>query len=335
VQASFTCVESRAAEARLRALFADRVRLAHWPTPVHELPALAQALGARVRLFVKRDDLATFGFGGSKIRGLELLAAQARAEHADLLVTVGGMQSNCTRLTAAAAARLGMSCAVVVNGDAESPPTVNLRLCQMLGAQITSVATREDRAPAAARIIEHARQRGQRPFEIPVSAATPMSALAMTMALLETLDVHPAPDAIVVCSSSGATQAGLLLGAALRGLALRVIGVSPDDPAAEIVPRIARFLDSMADRIGLPRQLIADRPIDVDDRFIPGSACDRPSACEHVMQLTARTEGLFVDPIYTCRPVAALVDALQHDLLSHVHSILFWHTGGLPGLLSR
>lgn len=325
-------------DAKLRLASLRRLELAHWPTPVDELVRARQRLGCRTRLFVKRDDVASFAFGGSKIRNLEVLAAEAHAEGSDVLVVAGGVQSNCTRATAAIAAKLGMECVVVVNGREPTHATGNLLLCQLLGARIEFVPTREARRSAVVAQLEFLRSQGKRPFEIPISAATPSAALAVcdgVLELTEQLVDMPVPEVILVCSSSGATQAGLMLGCALLGLRTRVVGISPDDPALEITERIARFLCEMKALIGVEKGSVPDAPIEVDDRFVCIGQMTRTVDCDRAVEWFARTEGLFLDPIYTCRPAAALLAGIESGNLSEHESVLLWHTGGQAILFAQ
>lgn len=320
---------------KLRLASLRRLKLAHWPTPVDELARTRQALGCRTRLFVKRDDVASFAFGGSKIRNLEVLAAEAQAAGSDVLLVSGGVQSNCTRATAAIAAKLGMECVVVVNGREPVRATGNLLLCQLLGARIEFVATREARRTATIAQLELLRSRGKRPFEIPLSAATPSAALAVCQGMLELAEQMAAPEVILVCSSSGATQAGLMLGCALLGFHTRVIGISPDDPAPGISERVAQFLCEMRALIGVEESSLPDMPIEVDDRFVGAGPMERTVDCDRAVEWFARTEGLFLDPIYTSRPAAALLAGIEKGDLTEHQSVLLWHTGGQAILFAQ
>jgi 1-aminocyclopropane-1-carboxylate deaminase/D-cysteine desulfhydrase-like pyridoxal-dependent ACC family enzyme len=328
-------VQLASSELRVREFVSrNRVQLAGWPTPVGRLRRLKCFLETSSDLLVKRDDLTAFGFGGSKVRKLEVLGAQARLARADVLVATGCLQSNCTRAAAEMAAALGMECLIVTNGRAPQHPTGNLLLAQLLGARIQFVADRDDRPDAVATALRALRKQGRRPFEIPISAATPASALAMAVAMFELLDEVSAPDIVIVCSSSGATQAGLLLGAALRGVPTKVVGVSPDDSAPEVGRRVDELLDAMISLVQLDRRTLPDLAIEVDDRFVAGAPLGRTDICDHAVELLARTEGLFLDPVYTSRPAAALVERIRHNQYPQAKSILLWHTGGLPGLFS-
>src|SRR5262249_12502373 len=158
------------------------------------MPRLATALGGGPRLLVKRDDAIPFGFGGNKVRKLALVAAHAKAEGADTLVTAGGVQSNHARATAAAAAKLGMKAVLVATGEPPARPTANALLDQLLGADVVYVPTRDERGPKIHELCERFRGEGRRPFAIPIGASTPLGALAFALAMAELVDQMPPPD---------------------------------------------------------------------------------------------------------------------------------------------
>jgi len=161
------------------------VPLATGPTPVEELPRLRAALGAGVRLFAKRDDAIGFAFGGNKVRKMRFVAADAMAAGADTLITSGGVQSNHARVTAAAAAKLGLGCILVANGPQLDRPTANALLGRLLGADIRYVPTREERAPAMEASASALRRIGRKPYVIPIGASTPLGAAAFVHAVTE------------------------------------------------------------------------------------------------------------------------------------------------------
>ena len=232
------------------------VPLAAGPSPVESLDNLRDALDSDARLLVKRDDTIGFAFGGNKVRKMQLVAAHAKASGADTLITTGGVQSNHARVTAATAAKLRMKCVLVVNGTRPAHPTGNALLDQLLGAAVRSVRTREDRAAEMERAAEDARQRGAKPYIIPLGASTPLGAAAFVAAIGELADQIDPPDVIIHASSSGGTQAGLIAGCALAGWHTRVIGISADEPAAsleatvrELIDGLAKLLDCGVDRL--------------------------------------------------------------------------------------
>ena len=144
------------------------------PTLVEPMPRLSAILGGGPRLFIKRDDAIPFGFGGNKVRKLALVAARAKSENADTLVTAGGVQSNHARATAAAAAKLGMRAVLVANGEAPARSTANALLDALLGAEVVYVPSRDDRTPKMIEIADRLRAEGRRPYVIPIGASTPL-----------------------------------------------------------------------------------------------------------------------------------------------------------------
>jgi len=321
------------ARARLAAL--PTLDLGIWPTPVQELAGLRAALGGGPRLLVKRDDLLGFGFGGNKVRKLALVAARALEEGADTLVTTGGVQSNHARITAAVAARLGMRCVLVLNGTPPDPPTGNARLTRLLGAEVHYVATRAERSPAMGAAVERLADEGRRPFMIPLGASTPLGAMGYARAVGELLDQVPPPDVIVHSTSSGGTQAGLLTGCALYEVPTEVLGISADEPAEALSAHVRGLLDPMGRMIShAAGPLAGARRLTVDDRFVGGGYGVPTAASEEAIALLARSEGLFLDPTYTAKAMAGLIAYVREGRFDAGQTVLFWHTGGLPGLFA-
>ncbi len=329
-------LDSSARQRALEALIAvPRVALAHYPTPVEELARFRAALGAAPRLLVKRDDAISFGFGGNKVRKVELVAALAIAEGADTLITTGGAQSNHARATAAAAAKLGLKCVLVLNGAPPPTPTGNALLDTMFGAELHYVERREDRAPAMRDIAAHLRARGRRPVEIPLGASTPLGALGLARAAGELVTAGAIPDVIVHSTSSGGTQAGLVAGCILHGLDTRVVGISADTPAAEMKDVVAKLLQGIAERLGADGTMFPDaHEIEVDDRFV-GDGYGIPTAeSRDAADLLARTEALVVDQTYTAKALAGLIGWVREGRFRESETVMFWHTGGQVGIFA-
>jgi len=305
------------------------------PTPVAEMSRLRAALGGGPRLLVKRDDALPFGFGGNKVRKLDLVAAQARAEGADTLLTVGGVQSNHARATAAAAARLGLRCVLVLSGERPDRPTGNALLDDLLGAEIHYVSSRAERAPAMRAAADRLRAQGRRPFEVPLGASTPLGAMAYARAVAELAGQGPVPDVVVHASSSGGTQAGVVAGSALLGLPTLIVGVSADEPAPVLAQTVAGLVSGVDAALGCGGRLIASTPRpDVDDAFVgEGYGIPTPASRE-ALELAARTEALFLDPTYTAKAMACLIARVRAGRFRADQTVLFWHTGGQVGLFS-
>jgi 1-aminocyclopropane-1-carboxylate deaminase/D-cysteine desulfhydrase-like pyridoxal-dependent ACC family enzyme len=284
---------------------------------------------------VKRDDAIPFGFGGNKIRKLQMVAAAALDASADVLVTVGGIQSNHARATAAVAAMLGMRCLIIANGAAPERVTANALLDQLLGADVEYISSREERAPALAAAVARLQRAGQNPFAIPLGASTPLGALGFVRAVGELLLQTAPPHAIVHAASSGGTQAGLVAACALYGLSTRVIGVSADDPATDVALKVRDIVRGVGDALGVDGDALASvHSIEVDDQQV-GDGYGIPSdASREAQRLAARNEALFVDHTYTAKALAALIARIREGQFRDDETILFWHTGGQVGLFA-
>jgi 1-aminocyclopropane-1-carboxylate deaminase/D-cysteine desulfhydrase-like pyridoxal-dependent ACC family enzyme len=310
-----------------------RLSLASAPTPIEDLSRLRDALGGGFTLLVKRDDAIPFGFGGNKIRKLQIVAAQALAEGADTLITTGGIQSNHARATAAVAARLGLGCVLVANGTPPAKPTANALLDRLLGAEVRYVGSREARAPAMESAAGELRTKGRRPFVIPLGASTPFGAAAYAIAVTELLaQIHP-PDLIVLSTSSGGTLAGIIAGCRLHGLPTRILGISADDSSGAITGEVRRILGGLEELLGVSSGSLTDAPIDIDDRFVgDGYGIPTPQSTEAI-EMCARREALFLDPTYTAKAMAGLIARARAGALGS-GTTLFWHTGGQVGLFA-
>jgi L-cysteate sulfo-lyase len=306
--------------------------LAPYATPVEELSRLRRALGGGPRLLVKRDDALPFAFGGNKVRKMRLVGADALAKGCDTLITAGGIQSNHARVTAATAATLGMRCVLVVNGSEPAKPTANALLDRLLGAEIEYVKTREDRTAAMEAVADDSRRAGGRPYLIPIGASMPLGAAAFVRAVDELIAQDVTPDVIVHATSSGGTQAGLVAGCFIQKLPTRVIGISADEPSAGLSATVSTILDGLASLLDIAADGLRQAPVEVDDRFTgDGYGISTPQSIE-ALELTARTEALFLDHTYTAKAMAGLIERVRRrDFKSH-ETVLFWHTGGQVAL---
>ena len=304
------------------------------PTPVEPLDRLRDALGGGPRLLVKRDDTIGFAFGGNKVRKMSLVAADAIERGADTLITSGGVQSNHARVTAAAAARLGLRCILVVNGTAQEKPTANALLDRLLGAEVRYVRDRSERAPAMDAAAEELRRQGRKPYVIPIGASTPLGAAAFVHAVAELQAQGDPPDVIVHSTSSGGTQAGIVAGCALAGMATRVIGISADESAAVLERDIRGIIDGIPGLLDVPAGRFSNLRVEVDDRFVGGGYGVPTDESREAIELCARTEALFLDPTYTSKAMARLIAGMRSGEFKDAGSVLFWHTGGQVGLFA-
>jgi 1-aminocyclopropane-1-carboxylate deaminase/D-cysteine desulfhydrase-like pyridoxal-dependent ACC family enzyme len=310
------------------------VPLAEYPTPVEELSRLRDALGGGPRLLIKRDDTIGFAFGGNKVRKMRLVAADAQRCGADTLITSGGIQSNHARVTAAAAAVLGMRCVLIANGQPPERPTANALLDTLLGAEVRYVADRAERAAAMEAAADDLRANGRRPYVIPIGASTPLGAAAFVRAVAELLAQIDPPDVIVHSTSSGGTQAGLAAGCALAGVHTRVLGISADESSADLSRSIRSIVDGLPPLLGIDTLRLASMTIEVDDGFVGGGYGVSTEASRAAITQLARTEAIFLDPTYTAKAMAGLIERWRGDDFATAKTVLFWHTGGQVGLFA-
>src|SRR5262245_9300489 len=204
-----------------------RYHFAHLPTPIEELPRLTEYLNGP-RILIKRDDQTGLAFGGNKTRKLEFLIAEAREQGAKTLITGGALQSNHCRQTAAAAARFGFDCILVLNGDMPERPSANLLLDQLFGAQLVVIADRKDRDRVLQETYDKAVSDGKKPYLLTYGGSSPIGALGYTFAIEEFMKQNVQADWIVFGTSSGGTHAGLVLGQRVFGFKGKVLGISID-----------------------------------------------------------------------------------------------------------
>lgn len=309
-----------------------RIRIAHLPTAIEALPRLSAHLGGP-RLWVKRDDQTGLAFGGNKTRKLEFVLAEAQANGARTLITVGGVQSNHCRQTAALAARFGLACILVLNGEPGQSPSGNLLLDEFFGAEIVWTS-REQRDAALQAAFEQAWEEGRRPYLVPLGASTPLGALGYAAAFDECMQQDVVrPDWMVVASSSGGTQAGLVLGARLADWGGKVLGISIDQPVTKL-QQIVSNLASQASVLLGAKQIIRPEEVHVNADYRGGGYAVLGDAEVEAIRLFARYEGLLLDPVYTGRAAAGLIDLIRQGFFKPSDSVLFWHTGGTPALFA-
>jgi 1-aminocyclopropane-1-carboxylate deaminase/D-cysteine desulfhydrase-like pyridoxal-dependent ACC family enzyme len=314
----------------------SRVPFVGRPTPVEEMARLRSTLGGGApRLLVKRDDAIPFGFGGNKVRKLEFVVAQATAAGADTLVTLGGIQSNHARATAAAAAKLGLRCLIIANGAPPERLTGNALLDDLLGAEVEYIASRAERTAASERAMARLSGEGRRPFFIPLGASTSVGALGFVRAVAELVEQSIVPDVIVHASSSAGTHAGLAAGVALHELRTRVIGVSADDSAKEIQDKAREIIRGMGPLLDVDGDALATGcALEIDDTRVGDGYGIATPASHEAQRLAARCEAVFVDHTYTAKALGALIAYVRDGRFRGNETVLFWHTGGQAGLFA-
>jgi D-cysteine desulfhydrase family pyridoxal phosphate-dependent enzyme len=302
---------------------------------VHPLPRLSAHLGGP-QLWTKRDDLTGLAFGGNKVRKLEFLLGEALAHQADTLITTGAPQSNHARQTAAAAARAGLRCTLVLRGEPPAEATGNVLLDHLLGADVVWAGARPT-PEVMDEVAAELQARGQRPFVIPLGGSTATGALGYVAAMLEWAEQCRIGglqfDAIVFPTSSGGTQAGMVVGARLAGHSGRIVGISVDHRAGEFKQTLAPLATAVAQRLNLFITFDPD-DFDVRDDYLGGGYAVMGDAEREAIRLAARLEGLLVDPVYAGRALAGLIDLIRKGEFTSGQNVLFWHTGGTPALFA-
>ena len=313
-----------------------RVSIAHLPTPLEMLPRLTAYLGGP-QLWAKRDDQTGLATGGNKTRKLEFLVAEALAQGADTLVTCGAAQSNHARQTAAAAARFGLACTLVLRGEPPSQAQGNLLLDELLGAEIVWAGA-DDLTARLEETADALRSRGRRPHVVPYGGSNPVGVCGYVAAMEELLaqaaQMGLSFDHIVLASSSGGTQAGLTVAARALNYQGRILGISVDLPADPLRRRMAELATATADHLGLPLTF-APEDFAVEDGYRGGGYGVISDLEREAIRLLARTEGLLLDPVYTGRAFGGLIDLIRRGVFSPQERVLFWHTGGVAGLFAR
>ncbi len=310
-----------------------REAFAHLPTKVEGLHRLTKNLNGP-ELFIKRDDQTGLAFGGNKTRKLEYLMAQALAEGADLVLTTGADQSNHCRQTAAAAARCGLDCTLVLVEPCPETVTGNLFLDKLLGAELIWTE-KEKRDQVLNKAFEEAVGRGKKPYLIPYGGSNAVGAYAYFVAMKELLEQLPEemPDWIVFGSSSGGTQAGLLAGAQNYQVKTKILGISVDESESVLKDRVFRLASEISNLYGDKKSLNPDQIL-INDNFLGAGYGILNDQDREAIHLFATTEGILLDPVYTGRAGAGLIHLIRSGFFSKNERVLFWHTGGTPALFA-
>ena len=309
-----------------------RELLAHLPTPIDYLPRLSRKL-AGPELAIKRDDQTGLAFGGNKTRKLEYLLGDALTKKADMVLSTGAAQSNHCRQTAAAAARVGLDCTLVLVGPKPESVSANYFLDLMLGAKIVWT-DKANRDITLERIFLEKQEAGANPYLIPYGGSNGLGAFAYYQAYQELLEQlrGDLPDWIVFASSSGGTQAGLCLASQVfKGP--QILGISVDESEDSLRESIVRISKEL---IGVINQEVEIKPeeIQIDASYTGEGYGIMNSRDRDAVRLFAETEGILLDPVYTGRAAGGLVDLIRKGFFKPDQKVLFWHTGGTPGLFA-
>jgi len=313
--------------------------LAHLPTPLEPMLRLSAELGGP-HLWVKRDDATGLAMGGNKVRKLEYLIADAQQEKADIVLTCGATQSNHCRQTAAAAARTGLDCELLIehrfpDRSIEYRAGGNILLDRLLGATVLDFEAGTDLVEALETRAAELREAGRSPYVIPLGGSSVVGAMGYRTAAVETLrqadEVGFEISEIVHATASGGTQAGLVAGLAIRRSTVGVYGISAGAPSDYLGSVVRGLAEGVLERVGVDRTLGPDAVM-VDDSYV-GEAYGVPTeAMREAVELVAATEGILLDPVYSGKAMAGLIDLVRGGRWSTDDHVVFVHTGGTPAL---
>ncbi|WDE01527.1 D-cysteine desulfhydrase family protein [Thalassomonas actiniarum] len=312
-----------------------KVDLGFFPTPLVKLPRLSQALGCEI--WMKRDDMTGLAFGGNKTRKLEYILGDALAKGCDTIITAGAAQSNHCRQTAAAAAQLNLECHLILGGEQPDKAQGNLLLDNLFGCHIHWAGENRKGEDIPA-LYQSLQAEGKRPYIVPYGGSNELGALAFVNAVKELAEQSRglAFSRLIFASSSGGTHAGLMLGKRLFNQAFELIGINIDKDESADLPFDAQILE-LARKTAVmagstetfsPRELILNPNYLGEGYGIVGSRENEAIA------LTAQLEGILLDPVYTGRAMAGLIDMIRTGAISRGEQVLFWHTGGAPSLFA-
>jgi L-cysteate sulfo-lyase len=318
-----------------------RVRFAHLPTPLEPMPNLARLLGGP-QLYVKRDDCTGLASGGNKTRKLEFLIGDALAQESDTVITHGAVQSNHVRQTAAAACKYGLKCAALLERRVpghgpEYETTGNVLLDRLFGAEVRFVAADTDMDAACAEMAEEIRASGGRPYYIPGGGSNAVGALGYVNAALELLqqanDLGLRIDCLVHGTGSTGTQGGLVCGLEGANAGIDVLGICVRRPAAAQIDAVYRTASAAAEHLGIKGGLDRGRIMANGDYVGPGYGMPTAGTLEAI-RLAALHEGLLLDPVYTGKAMAGLIDLCRNGFFSKDQNVVFLHTGGAAALFA-
>jgi L-cysteate sulfo-lyase len=331
-------MQPRDLRARIGAM--PRVRLAHLPTPLDACRNLSETVGRSIS--IKRDDCTGLAFGGNKVRQHEFILADAIAAGADCIIQGSASQSNHSRQLAAAGARLGLEVFLVPKSDRFSHPLQgNFLIDHLLGATILPIAEDQSITFHKEKLAAELRSQGRTPYVVGMGAqrALTLAAVAYVEAMLEVVEAGSgaAPFDWIFVTSQGSTQAGLQLACELLGLPTRVVGVNPMTETHEAymsVAEITELVHGAAAVLGVQSGVTEDDIVNTTDYVGPGYGVPSEASCEAIHTLGA-AEGTILDPVYSGKGFAGLLDYCRRDIAAPGDRLMFLHTGGLPALFSH
>jgi len=322
----------------------ERYPLTFGPTPIEELPRLSDHLGGDVELYAKREDCNSgLAFGGNKIRKLEYIVPDAIAAGADTLVTIGGVQSNHTRQVAAVAAKIGMKCRLVQESwvpfqDAVYDRVGNILMSRVLGAEIELVDEGFDIGIRESweRALEDVKDKGGKPYPIPAGASVHKFGGLGFVGFAEEVREQEAElgfkfDYIVVCTVTGSTHAGMVVGFAKDGRACNVIGIDASCTPEQTHAQVLDIAKKTANLIGLGKEITAEDVVLKTEYAYPvyGVPSDETN---NAIRLCARLEGMMTDPVYEGKSMQGMIDLVTKGFFPSGSKVLYAHLGGVPAI---
>lgn len=316
-----------------------RIRITHAPTPLEKMERLTAELGGPA-LWIKRDDCTGLATGGNKTRKLEYLMADALEQGADTVITQGATQSNHARQTAAIACKLGLACHIILEDRTgytadEYKHSGNVFLDHLFGAQVSEVPGGTAMDAAMTELADRLRAQGRKPYVIPGGGSNPIGALGYVTCALELMqqanDVGLDIDCLVHATGSAGTQAGLVAGLEGARSGIPVLGIGVRVAKGPQEEKVYKLACETADLLGVPGAVRRESVVANGDYVGPGYGLPTPSMIEAVT-LLARTEGILLDPVYSGKGMAGLIDLVRKGQFTRGQNIVFLHTGGAVGL---
>ena len=322
----------------------ERYPLTFGPTPIEKLPRLTKHLGGKVEIYAKREDCNSgLAYGGNKLRKLEYIIPDAIASNADTLVSIGGVQSNHTRMVAAVAAKIGMKCRLVQESwvpheDAVYDRVGNILLSRIMGADVRLVDDGFDIGIRKSweQAIEEVKAAGGKPYAIPAGASVHKYGGLGYVGFAEEVRAQEKQmgvtfDYIVVCTVTGSTQGGMIVGFAADDRAHRVIGIDASGTPAQTRAQVRQIVDGTAELVELGRKVRDDEIVILEDYAYPAYGVPSKETNDAI-RLAARTEAMITDPVYEGKSMQGMIDLVKKGFFPDGAKVLYAHLGGAPAL---
>lgn len=317
-----------------------RISLSHLPTPLIPLPRFSKALGGP-QIYLKADNLTGQGGGGNKLRKLEFMFGEAMRLGATDIITQGATQSNHSRMTAAVCARLGLKCHLLLenrrsNHDRDYLNSGNILLDKLMGASVAHFPAKTDMNKAMQNLAAKLRSQGKKPYVIPGGASTPLGAMGYVQCAVEMSQQMRAQylnlDYMVVASGSAGTHAGLAAGLGALNSSLKLIGISTRGKKDAQSTNVKKLALDIASRLGIEPSTLRDGDVQVWDDYVGDGYGELTDKSKEAIQLLAKTEGILLDPVYSSKAMAGLIDLVRKGHFKPSDKIVFLHTGGETSL---